>query len=193
MVACTAVWHVADPDSARRALDSHFRTDGDGWIETHVLGGNDPIIRAQLRLEDDRLNVSTLSEARMDRLLDYLEASVPGRLLSDERAPMIDGAEAERRQVPGTDAVDQTADDPVRDLHPATLSELKSQIQEQMEDRWMREPVPALAGLTPRQAAADPTRREQLERLLASFEERGPAPEGVFTFRVERLRRELGV
>ncbi|HEY8115442.1 MAG TPA: hypothetical protein VIH70_03415 [Actinomycetota bacterium] len=34
------------------------------------------------------------------------------------------------------------------------------------------EPVPPLSGMTPRQAAADPTRRETLERLLASFEDR---------------------
>lgn len=67
------------------------------------------------------------------------------------------------------------------------------QIQEQMEDRWMNEPVPALAGLTPREAAADPTRREQLERLLASFEQMGPLSPGMFTFRVDRLRRELGM
>ncbi|MEX2552895.1 MAG: hypothetical protein WD627_07860 [Actinomycetota bacterium] len=66
------------------------------------------------------------------------------------------------------------------------------EMQEMMEDRWMAEPVPALAGLTPREASADPTRREMLERLLASFEEMA-APSQGFTFRVDRLRRELGM
>ena len=37
------------------------------------------------------------------------------------------------------------------------------------ERRWLKEQIPALGGLTPVEAAADPSRVEQLERLLASF------------------------
>ena len=63
------------------------------------------------------------------------------------------------------------------------------------EIQWCDEPVPALAGLTPRQAAADPTRREALERLLVSFEARGrdALGEGMMAMRPERLRRHLGL
>jgi hypothetical protein len=52
--------------------------------------------------------------------------------------------------------------------------------------------VPALGGLTPRQAAADPTRRELLERLLASFDAM-TTPAGAFTMRPDRLRALLGL
>jgi hypothetical protein len=61
-----------------------------------------------------------------------------------------------------------------------------------MERRWLDEEVPALAGLTPRQAADDPTRREQLKRLLDSY----PKPEpgsAVFGLRPDRLRTLLGL
>ena len=69
-------------------------------------------------------------------------------------------------------------------------SELVEQIRDQLERRWCDETVPALGGLTPRQAAADPTRRENLLRLLASFEAT-PGPAGSIIMRPERLRELL--
>lgn len=183
MVGCSLVWQVADPEDARKFLNDRYDREGDTWIERHELGGGEGVIRAQLRLEGDRLSVTTLSEERMDRVIEFLESSVPGRLLSDHREPVG----------PNTIPPGPPVGDPFRDLDPQDADEAMGQIQEQMEDRWMSEPVPALAGLTPREAAADPTRREQLERLLASFEQMGPTPAGMFTFRVDRLRRVLGV
>ncbi len=61
-----------------------------------------------------------------------------------------------------------------------------------MEQRWCGESIPALGGLTPRQAAEDPTRREQLERLLASFDAI-ETPPGAFTMRTDHLRALLGL
>lgn len=85
----------------------------------------------------------------------------------------------------------------------ATMAELHAELARQAQDRWLDEHIPALDGLTPREAAADPTRREQLERLLAEFEtnDRGgvgqaPAlPEGfvAFSYDVAALRHELGL
>jgi hypothetical protein len=68
-------------------------------------------------------------------------------------------------------------------------------LREHLEVRWCDESIPALAGLTPRQAAADPTRREALERLLASFEHphRGRDDAGSMTMRPARLRELLGL
>jgi len=67
-------------------------------------------------------------------------------------------------------------------------------IRERFEDRWCDESVPAL-GLTPRQAAADVTRREVV-RLLASFPEPPegpPAASGEAFMRPSRLRSLLGL
>jgi hypothetical protein len=60
------------------------------------------------------------------------------------------------------------------------------------EEKWIDEPVPALAGLTPRQAAGDPTRREDLIALLHDFDRRNP-PRGSVTFDTGRLRSLLGL
>jgi hypothetical protein len=66
----------------------------------------------------------------------------------------------------------------------AVMAELGRQFQVQ----WLDESVPALDGLTPRQAAADPTRREMVERLLDEFERMGTS-----VYDVPALRRDLGL
>jgi hypothetical protein len=43
------------------------------------------------------------------------------------------------------------------------------------ERRCCDEPVPAVGGLPPRQAAADPTRRDEVLRLTGSFRDIEPA------------------
>lgn len=53
--------------------------------------------------------------------------------------------------------------------------------------RWVDEPVPALNGRTPRQAAATPEGRERLEALLTDFEWHGGAPVG----QTVRIARDL--
>lgn len=55
------------------------------------------------------------------------------------------------------------------------------------ETRWLDESIPALNGLTPRQAADDPTRRGDLIKLLDSF----PATERGMN--ADRLRAALGL
>ncbi|MGH9106092.1 MAG: hypothetical protein ACRDZX_09680 [Acidimicrobiales bacterium] len=73
-------------------------------------------------------------------------------------------------------------------------AEVREKYQEMFEDRWCAELVPALGGVTPRQAAADPSRREALERLLAEWErEDGEGDEDAIVMRPQRLREMLGL
>ncbi len=73
---------------------------------------------------------------------------------------------------------------------PELTPEVMTEIALQMEERWMSEGVPALGGLTPRQAAVDPTRRGDLVALLSSFP---PSMPGMITFDPQRLAVGLGV
>ena len=80
------------------------------------------------------------------------------------------------------------------------LAALTQEMQRQSQQGWLDEKVPALGGLTPRQAAADPTRRPDLERLLNEFEAKDRAasqalPDGMtpFSYDVKALREELGL
>jgi hypothetical protein len=130
----------------------------------------------------------------MDRVLANLKEAIPKvEVLSDDRRPFDwsqvrsgadeDGAAPGQAPAPGTGSKPLTA--------PA---EVREQIQDMMERRWCDEEVPALAGLTPRQAAADPSRRESLERLLAEFERMDAVmPDEGFGMRPDRLRELLGL
>ena len=183
LVACTATLNLPDADAARTVLDQRFGSDEPGvWHELHDLGGGDEVIRATLRLDGSRLTIETMSEERLDRVLSLLLEEIEGATLAgDDRRP-IDTTMGTPRRAP---EVEQD---------PAVRAALEEWITRQ-EIQWCDEPVPALAGLTPRQAAADPTRREALERLLVSFEARGrdALGEGMMAMRPERLRRHLGL
>jgi hypothetical protein len=86
---------------------------------------------------------------------------------------------------------------------PTMLARLNSELSRQAQARWLDDTIPALGGLTPRQAAADPTRREQLERLLAEFDRQDEhlrtldlgvgAAGGPITYDTAAIRRELGL
>ena len=184
LVSCTLVLRVPDPSEARRVLDEAYEPEGDGWVEMHEISEDELILRAQLTVDDDTVTVSTHSEPRVERVLARLRAAIPDlAILSDERVPLRPG-EVPRFRVPlpgaaGADPPD--ADDPA----------VREEITDLMEQRWLRESVPALGGVTPVEAAADPTRREELERLLASFPE--PTDEAFFTLRPSRLRALLGL
>jgi hypothetical protein len=111
-------------------------------------------------------------------VLAVLKNALPdARLLSDQRAPLAPGQLPRPPRLPGPGVVPG----------PDAIAEL----QELIEQRWLDESVPALAGLTPRQAAADPTRRDELRRLIASFPADDGVPEGAFTMRPARLRELL--
>jgi len=143
------------------------------------------IVRATLHLDGSRLSVQTMSEARADRVLSVLRHEIEGlRVISDERRP-VDPRHLQR---------DTPSPVPLPLDDPGVRGALK-EWRDRLEERWCDQPVPALAGLTPRQAAADPTRREAVERLLASFEdlEGSAAPEGAVTMRPARLRSLLGL
>ena len=105
------------------------------------------------------------------------DATEVARLAAEQRAQLSSGQ-------PGLpDLRPSPADDPA-------LAAALAEIRERQEERWCDESIPALGGLTPREAAADPTRREELLRLLASFDRIGDGSDGM-TMRPARLRELL--
>jgi hypothetical protein len=183
---CEATAQVGDPAGIETALDENYdRADGDEpsrWFE-HVTTHGMSRIRATLVLDGDTLRVETNSEKRMDRVLATLIRMDPAmRVLDDSRRPVRDAAElAEQLPAGGEDVLDP--DDP---QVAAALAEF---IRE-YEAKWLDEPIPALDGHTPRQAADDPTRRGDLIKLLDSFPA-GVAARGGMD--ADRLRATLGL
>ena len=186
---CEATVHVGDPAGIEAALDDTYdRVDGDEpprWFE-HVTTQGMPRIRATLVLDGDTLRVETNSEKRMDRVLATLARLDPAmNVLDDSRRPLRDAREAAElaKQMPitGEDALDP--DDP-------EVAAFLDEFVRDYETKWLDEPIPALDGHTPRQAADDPTRRGDLIKLLDTF----PAGEaGRVGMDADRLRAALGL
>ncbi len=80
--------------------------------------------------------------------------------------------------------------EPTEPAARAALAEFVRDYEDDYEEKWLDQQIPALAGQTPRQAANDPTRRDDLIRLLDSF----PSDEGILgAMSVIRLRAALSL
>ncbi len=81
---------------------------------------------------------------------------------------------------------------PPRSAPAAAPSAAVLQLQERRERRWCDESAPELEGATPREAAADPARRAEVERLIATLPVDDPAT-GRLGLRPARIRELLGL
>jgi hypothetical protein len=163
-------------------LDDAYRGEApDRWVETVEVDGEE-LLRATLAREDDDLVVHTNSEERMTRVLESLPGVV---VLFESRQPAKSFAQLSRMSAGLPQA-------PPEELPEEARLQLEQWIREK-EEAWVDESIPVLGGLTPRQAAADPTRREDLLSLLRSLD-RGPElPANAMVFDPDRLRALLGI
>jgi len=188
MVLCTLRYTVDDPAQAAEVLDKILEASNPGeWVETVETEQMERTIRGIVRLDAETctLTVETNSDARADRLDLLLQSELAGlRPTDDVRIPAAD-ALADRASV-----------GPPSDPHsfPEGAAEFMAQMIGDYERRWLDMSIPALAGLTPRQAAYDPTRREDLLALLTSFE-RAESPDDMTSsfMSTARLRALLGL
>jgi hypothetical protein len=186
IVNCRAIIEIGDPAAATAVLNARYEALGPAWWhEMHPLDHDESILRTQVSLEGDRLTITTNAEERLDRVLALLSAELATiRIVSEVREPLAPGEMPPPPRTPPT-GWDGPAD-------PAANALAATAIVEALENRWLDEAVPALAGLTPRQAAADPTRRSELERLLDTYPE--PEPDSaLIALRPDRLRTLLGL
>jgi hypothetical protein len=209
LVLCEASLASANPTTLAEALDGIYDradqthdtetdTDPDGsqgagvsvarWFE-HVTTDGMTRLRATVELTGDQVRVHTNSEARLNRVLAVLRGVEPAiALVGQTRRRARDAREMQQlaaRFPTGAASFGRQLDPTDPDVAAAL-----TQFARDFEHRWLDEPVPALAGYTPRQAAADPTRRDDLTRLLGTFP-RDPNNPGLMD--PDRLRAELGL
>ncbi|MEN8042009.1 MAG: SEC-C domain-containing protein, partial [Actinomycetota bacterium] len=180
MVICRAVCEpVSTWETLARELDALFEQDEDTeeWVATFVNDAGETVLRGTLRREDSQLIVETMSEERFDDILGTLTGVT---VIEESREPYVFPSPLG----PGPRS-EPVIEEPMDPETRAVLTE----IMQQKEETWLDEEIPAFGGLTPRQAAADPTRRDDLIALLDSF----GAPDGSHSmgFDPERLRRLL--
>lgn len=199
-------------DAFADALDRFFdRSGGDDvhhWVEHHRLGPGhdvaapasfdvrppdrapetpgDVIVRAFLRRDGDDLLVDTNSDARWERIVAVLDSIDPAATVEElPIADLEDEGHGEGGAWSDWSPLGTDLDDPELDEMLAAFIAAK-------ETEWLDEQIPALGGLTPRQAADDPTRREDLLALLRSFDA-DDTPPGAATFDPDRIRAALGL
>ena len=183
---------ATDPDALVRAIDTapnlertdDLDSDSDGarlspvW---HVYGPDDPnrFIRGTVRVHVDEvdrsdavIDITANSVVRYRRARELVEAAVGALAVEAETIDdQYDIALAAELGWSNDAITSPTANSP-------TLSaEAIAEIRNELADRWLQTSIPALQGLTPRQAADDATRRDDLRRLLISMSDLAvPAP-----------------
>lgn len=207
LMVCRITMDVPDEDAARQALAT-VGTDAatitgretatleaeDDAFHLLVEDGAARTLIGTIRVDAGQLVLEANSEARVDGLaevaMDRIEAATVVEdvrrrmedLVDDDGTLLDDGGPAPR--------------DILEDLDPEERQVLMQGLDAWMaeqEERWCDESVPALGGLTPRQAAADPTRRAELRALLDELPavDRSPGqPRGMDP---DRLRHLLGL
>ncbi|MBN2084539.1 MAG: hypothetical protein JW748_04890 [Anaerolineales bacterium] len=83
-----------------------------------------------------------------------------------------------------------------KEIPPEVIREIEDKMRRKFSAEWPDQSIPALNGLTPRQAAADPVARIQLEALLKGMETRNARMEAAGKRPVmdaAGIRRELGM
>jgi len=183
----TIEYRVPDPRAAAAALRRKLG-DGEGgrFVETVARRGED-WIRGSITLDGDRATIEANSSKRARRLERTLLRAAPGAALI--RHEELGPEDLQARARAGAGMAEQ--------LDPAEHPEVGRALDEfvrRREAAWVDEPIPALAGLTPRQALADDRARPELEALLDDFTwANRRSGGGPGTMDPDRLRALLGM
>ncbi len=154
LVLCRAEVKVKELKKFKKVLAERYEFSDDSWVRAI-----DDTVHAILQIVAGVVSIETMSEERMETELDWIsELPMFVKIISEEATALEDLLLEE-----------STA---FEDLLLETDPELAQVLAEAMakyEKDWLDESIPALAGVTPRNAAADPTRRSDLIALLKSF------------------------
>jgi hypothetical protein len=157
----TARYRVADPAAAAERLRKRLVEESEGiFLETAEVDGR-PVHRGLVRLDGETIEIQTNSAERLRRLERLVRWVAPDACLLGREQHSAGEAMA---------SWDPAAASPPTDLPAEAVVGALEAFMTNQEERWVDEPVPALGGLSPRQAAANPARRPVLEALLDDFE-----------------------
>ncbi len=155
----------------------------------------DNTILGNIAIEDGKLIIDVNSQKRCEMIQSEIAERLGDDAILQDRvnesfaekiAQFKDGEGAEELQREREEQATLSA-------MPEVQALMKEMAKQHWED-WLNEPVPALRGKTPRQAAKTSTGRERLEALLVDFESRAVDMDNdAFAPDVTALRTELGM
>ncbi|HET8929718.1 MAG TPA: SEC-C metal-binding domain-containing protein, partial [Acidimicrobiales bacterium] len=213
-VFCETTWLLADPEAAAAVLDTtfepgeepgswHWVAQADDEASAAVAAAGGRTLRGSLRVEDDRLVATTNSVERNEQLTGLIAESVADATLVESLQSSLDDVQADRDYEAAVFGANDAEDDEVAlpgMLDPTDApEEIRAVLRKQMdayEEAWVDESIPALGGATPREALEDPTRRDDLFRLLDQMEHEDASlseERRALGMRPARLRELLGL
>jgi hypothetical protein len=182
----TVAYRVADPAAAATALGGKLRGEGDGRFVEMVVRHGQEWIRGSITLDGDRATIDANSVKRAARLERTLLRAAPGaRLIRREERGIEEAIEEERAKGPAEQPIDVSA-------HPE-LAQAMDEFIRRAEVNWVDETIPALGGLTPREAAGDRAARPELEALLDDMAWQQRRAGGGVLMDPSRVRALLGI
>lgn len=163
---------------ALAALSAELEPAGSDLVLVGEMDDGQRVVRGRVRPSGRRLVVEANSAERLEHLLELVEASAPGLTLVDSVAvPLAPSGPPDHGGGVTSEPVAVETEELVEE--PASAERMQG-----YEQRWVDQAVPALGGLSPRQAACDETTRRDLLRLLAEME---GGPTGMDAARVRAL------
>ena len=176
-------------------LDDDLEPETDGsfyfpWFETRP-GASKPFVPigrrvlANLTLTPTTLEMEASSHHRLDDCRQRLEQLLGDRIhLVETRVKDVDEALRERK----------SRAKPEEPFIPPP--ELVAEIEEQMLRQWIDDSIPALGGLTPREAVKTPEGRQQVLELIeysVQIQKRMPQTPGMFAPDYRKVKKMLGL
>jgi hypothetical protein len=162
------------------------------WFETHAqASGQPPLlgrrVLAQLKLTPTTLEIEATSQQRLDNCRRRLEQLLADRI--DLVATETKAAGQVLRE-PGPRA------EPRESAQPMPPPELIAELEEKMLRQWIDESIPALDGLTPREAVKTPEGRRQVLELIeyaVQMQRRMPKTPRTFAPDYRKVKKMLGL
>ncbi len=188
-----ARFKVLDGETLEKALEScpelhpEDRPEGSRRF-TWLKPSPDHTVLATFRLEGDSLSVECNSRPRLERAVELL-TRLAGAAVSETDRDYRTIEEARRNYVPSEEK------DSEPPIPPEVAADLIGRHLEQHYSTWPDRALPALDGLTPRQAAARPEMRQRLINLLKELEnaELHNKRDGRPYYDMSRIKSTLGV
>jgi hypothetical protein len=145
-------------------------------FESSPLGMPDVVALGTFYIEHHELRYEGLSQRRLNWALEMIEETLPASELTAMDTTTFDEACAEHR-APRSEPLEVPFE---------VLADLRSS----MTERWLSEPVPALEGLSPREAASSGAYRPQLRSMLRGIAARS---QDKLSIDIETVVAELGI
>jgi hypothetical protein len=145
-------------------------------FESSPLGMPDVVALGTFYIEADELRYEGLSQRRLDWALEMIE-----RMLPTAELIAVDTKTFEEARLEHVEPCSEPLEVP-----PEVLADMRAS----MTERWLSEPVPALEGLTPREAASSGAYRPQLRSLLRGIAARSQEKLGID---IDSVVADLGI